>query len=155
MSATPQCGMHSEAAQAEAVQTRHIEVAAGILWRGDRFLAVTRPSGKVQAGAWEFPGGKLEPAESAEDAVKRELLEELGVRVRIAVPRKSLSHTYAERRLHVTLHFFDITAFDGEPLPLEGQELRWLLPGTACADDFLEADRPLVLEIAAAGSPVH
>lgn len=62
-------------------EVKRIEVVAGILWRGPRFLAACRPAGSVHAGLWEFPGGKVEPGESTEAALVRELREELDVRV--------------------------------------------------------------------------
>ena len=73
---------------------QHIEVAAGIIWRGKRFLASQRLSDKPLEGYWEFPGGKLEAGESPLDALKRELAEELGIGVRQAVFWKSLDHEY-------------------------------------------------------------
>ena len=76
---------------------QHIEVAAGIIWRGKRFLASQRLSDKPLEGYWEFPGGKLEASESPVDALKRELAEELGIGVRQAVFWKSLDHEYEER----------------------------------------------------------
>lgn len=85
---------------------QHIEVAAGIIWRGKRFLASQRLSDKPLEGYWEFPGGKLEAGESPEDALKRELAEELGVGVRQVVFWKSLDHEYVERGFSVRLYFF-------------------------------------------------
>jgi len=124
-----------------------VEVVAGILWRGGRFLAVRRPEGKSQAGMWEFPGGKLEPGESGEAALVRELVEELGVAAGPAEFWKAVVHTYP----HVTvrLNFFHIRVFKGAPQPLEGQGLAWVTPAEAADLPFLEADRPLVAELAA------
>ena len=59
-----------------------IVVAGGIIWQDDHLLAALRPQGKPMAGYWEFPGGKLEPGETAEQALCRELREELGISVR-------------------------------------------------------------------------
>jgi len=100
---------------------RHIEVAAGIVWRGGAFLAAQRPDGKPMAGYWEFPGGKVEGAERPDQALRRELAEELGIGVRQAALWRTVEHCYAERDLLVRLHFFHVTAFSGEPCPAEGQ----------------------------------
>ena len=132
---------------------KHIEVAAGILWRGGRCLAVSRPAGKPHAGRWEFPGGKLELGESPAQALRRELAEELGIRVREANFWRVVEHDYAEKQLHVRLHFFHVTAFDGEPAAKEEQNLCWALPQEAAQLDFLEADLPLVRDLAAMPAP--
>lgn len=96
---------------------RDIEVAAGIIWRGGRFLAARRPPDRPLEGYWEFPGGKLEGGESPAEALARELAEELGIGVRKAAFWQSVMHTYAERGFRVRLHFFHVMAFTGEPCP--------------------------------------
>lgn len=121
-----------------------IDVAAGIVWRDGRFLAARRPAGKPHAGYWEFPGGKLEPGEDAAQALARELFEELDIRVRSATFWRRAEHAYPERGLHVRLHFFHVTAFDGSPRSLEGQALRWILPQEARSLPFLPADAAIV-----------
>lgn len=103
---------------------RGIDVAAGIIWQAGRFLAAQRPPDKPHAGFWEFPGGKLEPGEDAAQALARELAEELDIRVRTAAFWRCTEHDYPERGLHVRLHFFHVTAFDGQPSSREGQALR-------------------------------
>ena len=103
-----------------------IVVAGGIIWQDDHLLAALRPQGKPMAGYWEFPGGKLEPGETAEQALCRELREELGISVRACRLWQIVEHDYAERDLHVQLHFFHVTAFDGTPCARERQELRWV-----------------------------
>ena len=128
---------------------QHIEVAAGIIWRGKRFLASQRLSDKPLEGYWEFPGGKLEAGESPEDALKRELAEELGVGVRQAVFWKSLDHEYVERGFSVRLYFFHVTEFVGEPCGEEGQNLRWVEPQEAFALGFLSADAVVLEELIA------
>ena len=84
-----------------------IEVVGGILWRGGSFLAAQRPEGHPQAGFWEFPGGKVEPGESLEAALARELAEELSLSVRNPRLWRTVEHDYDFRA--VRLHFFHIT----------------------------------------------
>ena len=124
-----------------------VEVAAGILWREGRFLAAQRPKGKPHPGFWELPGGKIEPGESAEAALGRELSEELGVSLRAARFWRAVEHAYPERGIRVRLHFFHVTKFGGEPAPREGQMLAWVTPGEAAGLAFLPADADVVREI--------
>ncbi len=106
-----------------------IEVAAGILTAADgRVLLMQRLPGKHLAGLWEFPGGKLEPGESVEQALRRELAEELGIEVRAAEPLISVPWDYPEKS--VRLHAWRVTAWRGEPRAREGHPLCW----TAIAD---------------------
>ena len=104
-----------------------IEVAVGIL-RDPRgcVLIGERTAGRAYAGYWEFPGGKLEPGESAEQALVREFDEELGTVVRAARPLIRLRHDYPE--YSVRLSVFEITDWAGEPRSVEGQRLAWVAP---------------------------
>ena len=124
-----------------------LDVVAGILWRNGRCLAVQRPEGKPHAGQWEFPGGKIEAGETPEQALIRELREELSVEARQLRFWTSREHTYTEPARHVRLHFFHVDDFRGEARPNEGQTLRWLRPEEAPALPFLEADKALVQEL--------
>lgn len=130
---------------------RLIEVAAGIIWRGGRFLAAQRPTDKPLEGYWEFPGGKLEKGESPAEALARELAEELGIGVRECRFWQSLEHSYAERGFRVRLYFFHVTAFSGEPCPAEGQNLRWVTPAEAPELGFLPADAGVLEQLWAEG----
>lgn len=122
-----------------------IRVVAGVIWRGDRFLAVRRPEGKSMAGFWEFPGGKVEPGESLEAALARELTEELGLLPLDVRHWRDVTHRYPQGTVH--LSFFHIRDFKGVPRPLEGQGLRWVTASEASALDFLEADREIVARL--------
>jgi 8-oxo-dGTP diphosphatase len=101
-------------------------VSAAVIERGGKVLLAQRPQGKVYAGYWEFPGGKLEPDETPRDALVRELREELGLRVRDASPW--LVQRYVYPHAHVELHFFRVRAFDGEPVGHDGQAFAWQDP---------------------------
>ncbi|SPE19357.1 putative NUDIX hydrolase [Burkholderiales bacterium] len=103
-------------------------VAVGVLFRADgAVLLADRPAGKPYAGYWEFPGGKIEPGESVEQALARELAEELGVRVRAADPWTVLEYDYPHA--YVRLHFRRIFDWVGTPRPVEGQRLMFLPAG--------------------------
>ncbi len=128
-----------------AENKRWLEVVGGILWRGDAFLAAQRPEGHPQAGFWEFPGGKVEPGETLEAALSRELAEELSLSVRHPHFWRTVEHDYGFRA--VRLHFFHITEFSGEPAANDGQDFRWVTPEEARTLPFLEADRPLLDEL--------
>lgn len=123
-----------------------IDVVAGVIWRGGRFLAVRRPEGKPQAGLWEFPGGKVEPGESREEALARELHEELGLIPTTWAFWREKRHDYG--RLRVRLHFFHVHQFAGRPTSREGHELAWLAAPEAREYPFLEADMEIVAALA-------
>lgn len=123
---------------------KELVVSAGIVWRSGRVLATQRPAGKDLEGWWEFPGGKVEDGETPKEALIRELAEELGLGVRVCLPWKELSHAYEDRGLVVHLHFFNVTAFSGEPCALEGQNIRWITPEQARELPFLPADSEIV-----------
>lgn len=104
-----------------------IHVACGVLVNvAGEVLVAQRPKGKIADGYWEFPGGKIEPGESARQALVRELREELGVEVQLAEPLIRFSHQYSNRR--VVLDTWRITAFSGTPESREGQALQWCPP---------------------------
>ena len=122
-----------------------LDVVAGILWQDGRYLAVRRPEGKILAGYWEFPGGKARPGETLENALVRELNEELDVTPADFAFWRDKSVVSAGRPL--TLHFFHVHAFTGTPAPMENQTLRWAAPDEMNPDLFLEADRDIVLAL--------
>jgi 8-oxo-dGTP diphosphatase len=104
-----------------------VEVSAAVLQRPDgSFLLAQRPAGKIWAGHWEFPGGKVEAGESTRDALVRELREELGITVITAYPWITRVFTYPHAT--VRLSFFRVTAWQGELYPHEGQQFSWENP---------------------------
>jgi 8-oxo-dGTP diphosphatase len=117
---------------------RPVDVAVGVLIdRDGRFLLTSRPAGKVYAGFWEFPGGKLEAGESVEQALQRELHEELGITIGAAQPWKVELMDYEHAR--VRLHFCKVHDWQGAFEMREGQAMAWqslpvqvrpVLPGT-------------------------
>ena len=143
--------MPTTAAEAEdAPVPRVVDVVAGIVFdaAGERVLLALRRPEQHQGNRWEFPGGKIEPGESLEAALARELDEEVGIVPRAFVPRRTLEHAYPEKA--VRLHFVDVTAFDGEPAGREGQRLRWVALDALAGLEFPDANRPIVAELAAA-----
>lgn len=121
------------------------EVAVGVMVQPDgRFLLAQRPAGKPYEGYWEFPGGKLEPGESVEAALARELHEELGLDVLQSEQWRVLEHDYPHA--YVRLYFCKVTAWRGEPVGREGQAFAWqsvpvgvtpLLPATIPVVEWL------------------
>lgn len=119
-----------------------IDVVAAVIVDQDRFLAVERPEGKDYAGYLEFPGGKIEPGETPDQALARELEEELSI---IPVEFDFLlekSHSYPN--FSVRLLFFSVMSFSGTLTPMEGQTFSWLKPETADPGAFLPADRDIL-----------
>ena len=115
---------HLRRAQAGARSV--VDVAVGVLQRPDgRFLLTSRPAGKVYAGYWEFPGGKLEPGESVEAALARELHEELGVTLDPAAITRWREQLVDYPHALVRLHFCRVTAWQGELQMREGQSASW------------------------------
>jgi len=99
-------------------------IVLGII-RNEKYqiLVAKRPDDKPFAGLWEFPGGKIEMNETAEDALKRELFEEVGIEVKHAKPLFQHTHHYADKELQ--FHIWEVVAFDNEPHGKEGQIINW------------------------------
>lgn len=128
---------------------RPVDVAVGVLIDGQgRFLLTSRPPGKVYAGHWEFPGGKLEPGENIEQALRRELHEELGITIGLALPWRVELMDYPHAR--VRLHFCKVFSWQGDFEMREGQAMVWqtlpvqvqpVLPGTVPVLAWFAAER--------------
>ncbi len=122
-----------------------IKVAAGILSDVEgRVLITDRLRANAMRRYWEFPGGKTLGGETAEDALRRELGEELGIRILSCEPFHSLEHDYPEMR--VAIEFFLVRQWQGTPSGIEGQVLKWLRPEDLSPETLLPADVP-VLEL--------
>ena len=124
---------------------RILLVAAVALIDNDgRVLLAQRPEGKSLAGLWEFPGGKVEPGESPETALIRELHEELGIETwqSCLAPLTFASHAYED--FHLLMPLFACRRWQGVPVAREGQKLAWVRAGDLGNYPMPPADRPLV-----------
>lgn len=128
--------------------TKIVEVAAAVMLRADgrEFLLAQRPEGKVYAGYWEFPGGKVEPGETVREALIRELQEELGITATACSPWLTRQFTYPHAT--VRLNFWRVTAWDGEigiTAPLEHSAVEWQSCGKAASvTPILPANDPIL-----------
>jgi len=120
-------------------------VAAVVLVDADgRVLLAQRPEGKAMAGLWEFPGGKVDPGETPEAALIRELAEELGIDVAASclAPFTFASHAYPD--FHLLMPLYVCRKWAGIPTPREGQHLRWVRPARLADYPMPPADKPLL-----------
>lgn len=125
------------------MNTTPIEVVAAVIERPDgSFLLAQRPQGKVYAGYWEFPGGKVDPGEPLAAALARELREELGIEVESARPW--IVQTYAYPHAKVRLNFFRVSAWRGEPHGKEDQRLAWQQVSALDVAPLLPANAPVL-----------
>jgi 8-oxo-dGTP diphosphatase len=122
---------------------RVVEVAAAVMQRPDgSYLLAQRPAGKVYAGYWEFPGGKVEPGEPVLQALVRELHEELGIEVERAYRWIVLSYAYPHA--YVRLHFHRVVRWRGEPHPRERQQFAWCASAIPAVAPILPANGPVL-----------
>ena len=122
-----------------------IPVVTGLLRKNDKILLGLRPQGESLAGAWEFPGGKIDQGESPEYALKRELQEEIGIDAEIGKLRFVHTHSYGERG--VLLLFFDVNFWKGEPKTIYHEDLRWADPDELERIQIPEANRNVLKQL--------
>ena len=118
--------------------------ACALLDADGRVLVAQRPAGKAMAGLWEFPGGKIEPGETPEETVIRELAEEIGIDTKSSclAPLTFASHSYDD--FHLIMPLFVCRRFWGVPTPREGQQIRWVRPNRLRELEMPAADLPLI-----------
>ena len=116
-----------------------LEVVAAMIPNGECFLACQRPAGKARGLQWEFPGGKVEPGESMEEALIRECQEELSVTLMPLETVTDLVYRYPDVTVHLTLIRAVIS--EGTPKKLEHNDIRWLTLEQAGQYPFCPADR--------------
>lgn len=121
---------------------KRILVAAAVIRREGRILIAQRPSDKHQGGLWEFPGGKVDAGESVEQALARELQEELGIVVTASRPLIRITHDYPDKSVCLDVH--EVSAFTGEAHGREGQPVRWVTPEEMTAYQFPAANLPIL-----------
>ncbi|MDX9873379.1 MAG: 8-oxo-dGTP diphosphatase MutT [Spongiibacteraceae bacterium] len=120
-----------------------LHVAVGVVIDEHRRILIARRAAHLHQGnLWEFPGGKVEPGETVQQALVRELEEELDIRVGDAAPLLTVRHDYGDRR--VLLDVWWTGRFEGQPRGLQGQEWRWVAPAELDSFEFPAANVPIL-----------
>ena len=122
-----------------------IDVVAALIWEKDKFLICQRPENKTRGLLWEFVGGKVEPGETMQQALQRECMEELAIKVDVGPQFMQVVHQYPDLLIRLTL--FHCTIPEGFPQALEHNALAWVHPGQTEAYDFCPADTDILKEI--------
>jgi len=122
-----------------------VTVVAAIIRKNGSILITQRPDNVHLARLWEFPGGKVEPGETLERALQREILEELGVHIRVENEFCTIDYEYPAKS--VRLHFYNCTIIDGEVRPLGVADLCWVEPQYLDQFQFPPADSDLIAKL--------
>lgn len=131
--------MMSESDREDVPDRNPLRAVAGVIERNGLILIGRRLPEDSWGGLWEFPGGKIEPGETTEDCLARELMEELGVETRVG---ERLCVVQPSDRFHLTVHRVEILS--GEPELREHTDLRWVEPERLEDFDMLPANRPVI-----------
>lgn len=121
-----------------------VDVVAALIRRGNRFFICQRPADKSQGLLWEFPGGKVEPGESLEQALIRECREELKIRITVGEIFMRVEHRYPDMTVRLTLFWAET---EEEPQNLEHADLRWITPAEIPNYRFCPADLAILRKI--------
>lgn len=132
-------------------QTPHYMVTAAVIWRAGQVLLAKRPAEGLLGGMWEFPGGKVEPGESLEECLRREIREELGANVEVGQPVGIYDHAYTH--FSVTLHAFDCQLNGDEPQAIHPEEIRWVSLNELTGYPMGKIDRQIAAHISKAAGP--
>ena len=124
---------------------KYVEVVAGLIYKGDKFLICQRPANKARGMLWEFVGGKVEKGESKEQALIRECEEELAITVEPHEVFTEVTHEYPDITVHLTL--FNCTILRGEPRLLEHNAMQWITPAEIGNFEFCPADEEILERI--------
>jgi len=122
-----------------------IHVAVGVIWKNNHILIAKRPEHVHQGGLWEFPGGKVEDQENIQEALKRELFEELDIHSQTLQPLIQIPYQYGSKK--VFLDVWNVLSFSGQEKGKEGQAIEWIKPEQFTEFQFPAANQPIVRAI--------
>lgn len=122
-----------------------IFVVAALIWDNDKFMICQRPKDKARPLLWEFAGGKVDKGETKEEALKRELKEELDIEVKVMDVFTSVVHKYDDITINLTV--FNTQIIKGVPKKIEHNDIRWIKADEIKDYDFCPADKNILKEI--------
>jgi 8-oxo-dGTP diphosphatase len=126
---------------------KEVHVAVGVILDSTNRILITRRGDDAhQGGLWEFPGGKVESGETVQDALQRELREELGISIGVASPLLEVHHDYGDKKVFLDVYL--VREFSGEPKGLEGQPLEWIAEHQLQKFEFPQANVPIAEAVA-------
>ncbi len=130
-----------------------MEVTAAVIWQGDKFLICQRPREKYCGLLWEFPGGKIEPGETPQEALAREIREELDTVVSVGDKLAQVEYDYPE--FHLSMGCYDCVPVSGKLTLLEHEAAKWLAPEELGSVNWLPADLEFIEKLRTGGDAVR
>lgn len=122
-----------------------IEVVAAIIWDNDKFMICQRPRNKDRGLLWEFVGGKVEKGETKKQALIRECMEELAIKIKVNDMFMDVVHEYPDIKIHLTL--FNAEIEEGKPQKLEHNDIKWITSKEISDYEFCPADMEILNKI--------